>query len=84
MEIARNAHAATDDHDLNYEIGLLCKGTIIDSSNVHRLTVEDLAERRRQVAALVRSTGRPKGRGRRRPKSKQRQLQNLPPKHPRL
>ena len=53
MEIARNADAAPDDHELSHEIGLLCKGTIIDSRNVHRLTVEDLAERRRQVAALV-------------------------------
>ena len=53
MEIARNADAATDDHELSHEIGLLCKGTVIDSSNVHRPTVEDLAERRLQVATLV-------------------------------
>ena len=53
MEIAKNADAATDDGELSHEIGLLCKGTVIDSSNVHRPTVEDLAERRRQVAALV-------------------------------
>ena len=31
----------------------LCKGTVIESSDFHRLTVEDLAERRRQVATLV-------------------------------
>ena len=53
MEIARYDDAATDDHELNHEIGLLCKGTVMDSNNVHRLTVEDLAERRRRVAALV-------------------------------
>ena len=53
MEIARNVDAATDDHELSHEVGLLCKGTVIESSNVHRLTVEDLAESRRQVAALV-------------------------------
>ena len=53
MEIARNADAATDDHELSHEIGLLCKGTVIDSTNVHRLTIEDLVERRRQVAACV-------------------------------
>ena len=53
MEIAKNANAATDDHELSHEIGLLCKSTIIDSSNVHRLTVEHLAQRRRPVAALV-------------------------------
>ena len=46
MEITRNADAATDDHELSHEIGLLCKGTVIDSSNVRHLTVEDLAERR--------------------------------------
>ena len=53
MEIARNAHAPTDDHELGHEIGLLCKGTVIDSSNVHRLTIEDLAERHQQVATPV-------------------------------
>ena len=53
MEMARNGDAATDDHELSHEIGLLCKGTVIDGNNIHRLTVEDLAERRRQVAALV-------------------------------
>ena len=52
-EIARNTDTASDDHELGHEIGLLCKSTVIDSSNVHRLTVEDLAQRRRQVAALV-------------------------------
>ena len=53
MEIASIADAATDDHELSHEIGLLCKGTVIDNINVHRVIVEDLAERRRQVAALV-------------------------------
>ena len=53
MEIASNAHAATDDHEFSHEIGLLCKSTVIHSSNFHRLTVENLVERRRQVAAVV-------------------------------
>ena len=32
---------------------LFCKGTVIGSSNVQHLTVEDLAEGRRQVATFV-------------------------------
>ena len=37
MEIARTADAATDDHELSHEILFLCKGTVLDSGNVHRL-----------------------------------------------
>ena len=38
---------------LTLEIGLLAKGTVFNASNIQRQTAEDLAERRKQVAAFV-------------------------------
>ena len=72
MEIARNADAATDYHELSREIVLLCKGTGIGSTKVYRLIVSDLEKGVDTLLPLSISIGRPKGRGRRRPRRKQR------------
>ena len=53
MEIANTAEEGTADHELILEIGLLVKGTVLDATNIQCQTVQDLAERRRQVAILV-------------------------------
>ena len=53
MEIARTAEECTTGEELTLEIGLLVKGVVLDATNIQRQTVQDLAERRRQVAALV-------------------------------
>ena len=53
MEIAKIAEEGTADQELALEIGLPAKGTMLDPNNIQRSTAEDLAERQKQVAALV-------------------------------
>ena len=52
MEITKIAEEGTAGQDLTLEIGLLVKGTVLDATNTKHQTVQDLAQRRRQVAAL--------------------------------
>ena len=55
MEIATTTEEGIAGQELTLEIGLLVKGAVLDATKIQRQRVQDLADRRRQVAALERT-----------------------------